>query len=287
MKHSKVRLWGTHTSTIISITLVLFVLGLLLLMEYHSYRFTQDAQERITYKVDLVPDVDSASVEMIIAEIKHIPYVKHFDYISKEEAADIFSAEIGDDFVGFLGYNPLYPSIMVNFHSDLLPDNSSQELQSFCKRMKQFDFVSDVSYQKVVVDTLYQIFHKITWFLIIFIALLLIVCILMIRSTIRIALYAQRETISTMRLVGATMGFVSRPFLFRSVLYGALGGLFADILLVITAYSFNQQFGLALMTSDHILWYGVIAAGIIVVGIIITWISTLLAVWHNLRHEIR
>lgn len=285
MKHNKVRLWGTATLTTLSITLVLFVFGMLILLEYHSYRLTQDAQERITYKVDLVPDVDSASVKLIMAEIEKTPYVKQFDYISKDEAAEIFSADIGEDFVNFIGYNPLYPSIMVNFHADLLPANASQFLDQFCKKMNHFPAVTGVNYQEVVVSELFSIFNKLTWFLIIFIALLLIACVLMIRSTILIALYSQRDTISTMRLVGATTHFISRPFLWRSALYGALGGLFADILIIISAYVFNKQLNLSIIYDSHIFWYALIALGIIIVGMVISWISTAIAIRRHLRHD--
>lgn len=286
MKQNKVKLWSTNTPTILSITLVLFVLGILLLLEYHSYRLTQDAQERITYKVDLAPDVDSAAVNLVISEIKKTPYVKQLDYISKEEAAEIFASDIGEDFVSFIGYNPLYPSVMVNFHADKLPADASQFLDQFCKKMGQFESVTGVSYQEVVVSELYSIFHKLTWFLIIFIAMLLIVCVLMIRSTIQISLYSQRETITTMRLVGATAHFISKPFLWRSLLYGALGGLFADIIIAISVYIFNQQFHLSIAFNEHLVFYGIIAATIIVIGIVITWISTGVAIRRHLRNEI-
>lgn len=285
-RKNKVNLWGTHTPTVLSITLVLFVLGLLILLEYHSYKFTQDAQERITYKVDLQPDTDTAAVNVLMAEIGKMPYVKHTEFISKEEAATIFSADLGEDFIDFLGYNPLYPSIMVNFRADMIPSNQSQVLNQFCKRMKNFECVTDVSYQEVVVGEVYTILNKMTWFLIIFVALLLIVCILMIRSTIRIALYAQRDTITTMRLVGATTRFISRPFVCRSLLYGALGGIFACVLIAITVFSFDKQLSLPLIGSNHMLNYAVIAGVIVLIGILITWCSTALAVRHYLKHEI-
>ena len=94
----------------LGITLVLFMLGLLLVIEYHSYRLTHDAQERITYKVDLSPDISDSIALADMAVVEKMPYVKHVDYISKQKAAAIFTEDLGEDFVGFIGYNPLYPS---------------------------------------------------------------------------------------------------------------------------------------------------------------------------------
>ena len=277
-KRIRANVWESKSSTILSITLVLFVLGVLTLIEYHSYRITQQTQERITYKVDLLPDVDTATVSQLRAEMEALPYVKQVDYISKEEAADLFSGEIGEDFVGFIGYNPLYPSFMVNFRADMLPKNSASELDNFCKAMSRHECVAGVNYQEVVVSELYDIFNKLTWFLIIFIALLLVACVLMIRSTVRLAFYSMRDTLQTMRLVGATMGFIARPFGRRALLYGAIGGLLADLLLAIMVMALDKQMNLALTLPEYLPHYCIIAAAIIAIGMLITWISTMPAI---------
>ena len=283
MKKNRVNVWESKPSTILSITLVLFVLGVLSLIEYHSYRITQQTQERITYKVDLLPDTDTATISQLKAKISSMPYVKQVDFISKEEAADLFSGEIGDDFVGFIGYNPLYPSFMVNFRADMLPQNSSKELDTFCAEMSKYDCVSGVNYQEVVVDELYNIFNKLTWFLIIFIFVLLITCVLIIRSTVHLAFYAMRDTLQTMRLVGATMRFIARPFGIRALCYGAIGGLLADILLAATITIFDKQMQLELLQPEYMSHYAVIAIAIVVIGMIITWLSTMPAIRRQIK----
>ena len=93
----KVNIWETHSSTILSITLVMFLLGLCLLVEYHAYRATHDMQERITFKVDLVPDITDEDAMTLKAEIESMPQVKHVDYISRQEAADLFTEELEED----------------------------------------------------------------------------------------------------------------------------------------------------------------------------------------------
>ena len=279
---NKVNLWGTHGATILGITLVLFMLGLLLTIEYHSYRLTHDAQERITYKVDLSPDVSDSLALADKALVEQMPYIKHVDYISKQQAAEIFTEDLGEDFVGFIGYNPLYPSLMVNFRVDLLPDNSTAELDRFCEEVAQLEGVTGVAYQENVVSELREVFYKLSWFLIIFVVLLLVITIVLIASLIRIAIYSRREAIGTMRMVGATAGFITRPFLWRSVLYGAMGGFIASLLTVITLGVFGNQFEIALIGPEHWIWYGGIAASLIIAGIAIAYLAT----WFTVRRYI-
>ncbi len=282
---SKVNLWGTHGTTVLGITLVLFMLGLLLSIEYHSYRLTHDAQERITYKVDLSPDVSDSLAVAVKGQVEQMKFVKHVDYISKAKAAEIFSEDLGEDFVGFIGYNPLYPSLMVNFNVSLLPDNSTEALDRFCAEVSRLEGVTGVAYQENVVSELREVFYKLSWFLIIFVALLLVITVVLIASLIRIAIYARRESIATMRMVGATSGFISRPFLWRSVLYGALGGAIASVLTFITLWVFSNEFELSLIAREHWLWYGAIAAMLILVGIAIAYISTAITVRRYIAHN--
>lgn len=271
---NKVNLWGTHGATILGISLVLFLLGLLLTLEYHSYRLTHDAQERITYKVDLAPDVSDSLALALKQHIADMSVVKQVDYISKEQAADIFSEDLGEDFVGFAGYNPLYPSLMVNFNVALLPDNNSETLDRFCNDMRDNPLVTGVAYQENIVNDLRDIFYKLSWFLIVFMALLLVITIVLISSLIRIALFSRRDTIATMRLVGAKASFIARPFLMRSLAYGAIGGLIADLLLLVTLWVFSNQFGVDLLLSCHLPWYALIALAIILVGLLISFLAT-------------
>lgn len=278
-----VNLWSNHTSTVISISLVLMVFGLLLFLGYHSYRATHDMQERITYKVDLSPDISDSLAMALKADIEGFDYVKHVDYISKEEAAKLFTEELGDDFVGFIGYNPLYPSLMVNFKSTLMPDREQSAMQTFTKTMSGKIGVTDVAFQENVASEVNEIFYRSFWFLIIFVALLLFVSIVLINNAIRITLLSQQPTIQTMRLVGAKNSFIARPFLWRSVLYGFLGALIAIALLSGMVYAYNQSFGLHLLDAQYFAAYAVIAAVILLSGILITWLATVFATHRNLK----
>lgn len=282
-KHSKVNLWGTHTSTVLSITLVLTMLGMLMMLEYHSYRQTHDLQEQTTFRVGLAPDIDEHAAMRIKQAIEAMPSVKHVDYISSDEAARIFTEDLGDDFVDFLGYNPLTPSFMVNLRADLLPDNHDNAISQFKHDVSQIEGVSAIEYQEKVVMELNSIYYKISWFLIFFIGLLLLLCVVLISSTIRIALYAQRDTIRTMRMVGAKVAFIARPFIRRGFFYGLLGGILASLLSIGVMWLFNNRLQLEINFNDHYVWYAGIAVVLIMVGMLISYFSTLFTVRRYVR----
>lgn len=276
----------------LSITLVLFLLGMCLLVEYHSYRITHDMQERITLKVDLEPAITDEIASVLKMQIEAMPEVKHVDYISKQKAAEIFSEDLNDDFVSFIGYNPLYPSMMVNLKVNYIPEvrqkGRTESIAAFASKVGALEYVTGVTYQETVVNELNDVFYKITWFLIIFMALLIIVSILLISSTIRIALYAQRETIRTMQLVGAKSGFIARPFIGRSIWFGLLGGLISIVILAIAIGALNQSFtGLDLLDQSHLIWYAGLAVIILLLGIFLSYMSTLFAVSRHLRQTIK
>ena len=249
-------------------------------------------QERITLKVDLEPAITDEIASGLKMQIEAMPEVKHVDYISKQKAAEIFSEDLNDDFVSFIGYNPLYPSMMVNLKVNYIPEvrqkGRTESIVAFASKVGALEYVTGVTYQETVVNELNDVFYKITWFLIIFMALLIIVSILLISSTIRIALYAQRETIRTMQLVGAKSGFIARPFIGRSIWFGLLGGLISIVILTIAIGALNQSFaGLDLLDQSHLIWYAGLAVIILLLGIFLSYMSTLFAVSRHLRQTIK
>ncbi|MBR1793334.1 MAG: permease-like cell division protein FtsX [Bacteroidales bacterium] len=283
MRKLRIDTGSNNTSTILSITMVLLTFGLLLIIEYHMQRQSFRAQEMLTYKVDLAEDTPDDVAKALTDSISNLPYVKRADYVSKEEAAEIFSGEIGEDFVSFIGYNPLSPTIMVNFWAEWDPEKQSRITDLFCQNIKKNNYVTGVAYQEHVVDTIQTLFRKVTLLLIFFGLLLLIICYLIIRNTVRIAIYAQRNTIQTMRMVGATRSFITRPYVWRSILYGTIAGLLADAILFLTFYIFNHEFSFALLHPHHFPRYATISIALIVIGIILSGLSTTTAVRRYLK----
>ena len=173
--------------------------------------------------------------------------------------------------------------VKVNFKTGILPEHETELIDRFIKKMGQYTCVTRVDYQENVVSDLDDLFFKMAWFLLIFIVLLLLICVVLINNTIKIAIYSTQQTIQTMRLVGAKNSFIAAPFLRRSVIFGILGGLIADVLMAGVAYSFSTQFGIDVLDQKHWIAYGVMLIGIPIVGVIISYFSTLVSVHHFLK----
>lgn len=281
-----VKLWGTHTSTILSITLVLFVLGLLMLLGLHSYQYTNTIEESVLYNVILSPDTDEPTALAIKGDLENkdvYPYVKSVYYISKDEAAHNFSTELGDDFVAFTGYNPLFPSLEITLKTNVLDVNNDKTIRHLVNTLKQNECVEDVVYQENVVEEMNSTLRKLGWFMIGIIALLLFVSIMLINTNIRITIYEKRFTIKTMQLVGAKRGFIIAPYLRRSLLYGFLGGLIAIALEVVLVYIVNNQFNIGIDFTENRNYYIVLGAIILALGMVISFVSTYFSLLRYIR----
>lgn len=285
-RHGKIRLWAGKTSTVFSIMLVLFVFGLLLFVEYHSYKATHEMQERISYQVDLNIETTEEEALSLKDELLTLDYVKSVDYISADEAARLFSAELEEDFLTLLdSVNPLYPTLMVTLKARNNPNAMLESRKQFEKEVNEYTNVEGVTYHETMLNDLNQIFYKLSWILIVFMLVLLIVSVALISTTIRISIYSNRNTIKTMSMVGAKMGFITRPFLWRSILYGFLGAVFAIVLMFAAIYVFNKQFHLALFHPRYFTGYEMIVALVFVVGIAISFIATYFSVHRHIRNK--
>lgn len=283
-QHGKIKLWSGRTSTVFSIMLVLFVFGLLMFVEYHSYMATHKMQERIAYQVDLNDETSEEEALALRDELLTLDYVKSVDYISADEAARLFSIQLEEDILTLLdSVNPLYPTLMVTLKAGNNPTKMMEVQKRFEKEVNTYTNVDGVTYHESMLNDLSQIFYKLSWFLIIFVVLLLFVSVALISTTIKISIFSNRHTIRTMSMVGAKMGFITRPFLWRSVIYGFLGALFATILMYGVIYVFNKQFHLALFHPRYFEGYIFMVAAIFVIGIAISMIATYFSVHRHIR----
>ena len=287
-RQKSVKLWGTYTSTILSISLVLFVFGLLLILGLHSYQYTNNIQEGVMYNVILSPDIEEANamdLQKRLQDKREFPYVKSVYYISKDEAARNFSQELGEDFVEFAGYNPLFPSLEVTLKSDFQQNKNTEHRKQFINKLKQSVYVTDVVFQENMVDELNTIFTKVGWFMAIITVLLLFVSIMLITCTIKLVIYSKRYTIKTMQLVGAKRSFIIAPFLRKSVLYGFLGGLIAIVLLGVLIYITNDQLSIGIDFVANEIPYIAVGSIILLFGIVISLCSTYFSLVHYLRKD--
>ena len=196
--------------------------------------------------------------------------VKAITYLAKEDAAEIFSKEIGEEFVGFLGYNPLLDAISVQLYSNKIDIYS---IEKFIKNLNNFDFIEEVEYDKPLVDALNKNFEKIGLWIFILSIVFFITSFILINNSIKISIYSKREIIKTMQLVGATSKFIRKPFIWTYIKISFLSSIVSILLLLtlITQLS-NQIEDINFFTKSNDLL--ILGCFIIIFGITTSFISS-------------
>lgn len=278
-KSNKKRLQTSTVTTIISISLVLFMLGMLGLIVLHAGKLSNYVKENIGFSVILKENTKEASILEFQKKLDTEPFVKSTDYITREQAAEELTKELGEDFIDFLGYNPLLATVDVRLNADYANNDSLIILE---KKLLNNRVVKEVFYHKSLVDLVNQNIRKISLVLLTFSALLLLISVALINNTIRLSVYSKRFLIKTMQLVGATRSFISRPFILKSLLHGLISAVIAIALLIVVLYFAQQTIPELVDIKDIDMFLGVFGA-ITVTGLIITGFSTLFAVLRYLN----
>ena len=164
--------------------------------------------------------------------------VKDINYLSKEDAAKIFSSEIGEEFVGFLGYNPLLDAVSVQLKGDKI---DIYFIDSFIKNLNNFQFIEEIEYDKPLVDALTRNFEKIGLWILIISIVFFITSFILINNSIKISIYSKRDIIKTMQLVGATSKFIRRPFIFQYLKISLFSSITSILILYLLVYQLNLQ----------------------------------------------
>lgn len=271
-----------YVSTVISIALVLLMTGLLGLILVHAKNLSKYVKENIVLNIIVNEGAKEVDVTALQKQLDANPYVLKTQYVSKELAARNLTKDLGEDFVDFLGYNPLLSSIDVYLKADYA-NNAS--IQTFTATVNKNPLVKEVVYQKSLIDMVNQNIKGIGLVILAFASILLIIAVALINNTIRLAIYSQRFLIKSMQLVGATKSFIRKPFLTYGVLHGLLGGLIAVILLLLTLYFAQQQVPEMIILRD---WFefSLVFIGVIGIGVLISGLSTYFAVSKFLRLKI-
>ena len=272
-KYQKRRLISSYFSVVISISLVLFLLGLLGLLVLNSKRVADYFKEQISVTIFLKNDAKEVEVTQLKQSLALAEYTKSADYISKEQAAEEHSVTIGENFTDYLGYNPLQNSIDVHLIADFVTPELIEEITL---EINNKDFVDDVVYDKPLIAKLTENVKKISFWVLIVSSVFLFIAVLLINSSIRLSVYAKRFTIKTMQMVGATKKFIRRPFIWRSVRLGILGSIIAMMGMGVVLYYLNISFAELKLIEDKIVLIALFGF-IFFMGVFITWISTFIA----------
>ncbi len=255
------------------------MLGILGILILNAKRLSDYVKENLGFTVYLNDDVKEADANYLRKLLDASPYVRSTDYISKDRAALELKEELGEDFISFLGYNPLSAAIDVKLKADYANQDSVAKIK---KKLADYKQVKEVNYQESLIDQVNKNVSKISLIILIFSALMLFIALVLINNTIRLSVYSKRFIINTMKLVGATWGFIRQPFLLRSMLHGLYAGFIAILLLVGLVYKINEEFGDIINVADS-QSLAIIFSLVALTGVIINLISTFFAVNKFLR----
>lgn len=270
---------SVYVSTVISIALVLLMTGLLGLILVHAKNLSKYVKENIVINIIVNDNVSEGDVLALQKDIEKDPFVLQSQYISKEIAAKNLTEDLGEDFVEYLGHNPLLPSIDVYLKEQYANTDS---ISTFIDKVSKNSRIKEVIYQESLIDMVNKNIRVIGIVVLAFTIILLIIAVALINNTIRLAIYSQRFLIKSMQLIGATKSFIRKPYILYGVVHGLIGALIAILLLLFTLQFAQKQVPELVFLRD---WFEflVIFVVVILLGILISGLSTYFAVTKYLR----
>jgi cell division transport system permease protein len=278
-KYARRRLQSSYLSTVISVSLVLFMLGLLGLIVLHAKKLSDYVKENIGVSVIIKEDTQPVDVIRLKKSLEGAKYVKTSQYITKDQAAKKLQEDLGEDFITFLGYNPLLSSIELRLKAQYANNDSIAWIE---KDLLKNERIKEVFYQKSLVEMVNENIKKISLVILGFSGILMLIAIALINNTIRLSIYSKRFIIKSMQLVGATKGFIRKPFLFAGIFQGIFASFIAIGLLWGVLYFAQKEVPELFELQDTQLFltlFGVVA----LLGVFISLISTFFAVRKYLK----
>jgi cell division transport system permease protein len=271
-----------YISTIFSIALVLLMLGMLGLILVHAKNLSNYVKENIVLNIIVDEGAKETDVLAFQKELNNNIAVKQTQYVNKEVAQHNLTKDLGEDFVNFLGYNPLLSTIDVYMKADYANNKNIDALKI---SIEKNPLVKEVVYQSSLIDMVNKNISTISLIVLAFAVILMVIAIALINNTIRLAIFSQRFLIKSMQLVGATKNFIRKPFILVAALHGLIASFIAIIILLGFLYYAQTELPEILILRNYT-EFGIVLVGMVAVGILITSLSTLLAVSKYLRLKI-
>ncbi len=281
-KIAKSRLRSSYLSSIVSISLVLFMMGLLGLVVLHAKKISDYVKENFQVTVFLKENTRDVDAMAFQKTLDASPYFKSTQFVTKDEAAKRLQEKLGEDFVSFLGYNPLLPTIDVHLNAPYANDASLNTIKAELSKNKM---VQEVHYEPILINQVNKNIRTIGLIILIFCGLLFVIALALINNAIRLSMYSKRFLIRSMQLVGATKSFIRKPFIFQGVLQGFYGSIIAIAMLTGLTYLAQRQMPELFELQDMKL-FGILFGLVIVLGLVISWISTHMAVRKYLKLQL-
>jgi cell division transport system permease protein len=267
------RLISSYFSVVLSISLVLFLLGILGILVLNTKKLGDHFKEQIKVTIFLKDSAKNVEIDQLQQSLALSDYTKEVLFVSKEDAAEQLKEEIEEDFLGFLGYNPLKNAIDLSLLAQFVTQDQIEEIVA---QINSKSFVSEVIYDQPLVDLLNNNIKKISFWILLISGIMTLIAVLLINSSIRLALYSKRFIIKTMQMVGATKGFIRKPFMITNIKLGIIGALTAQLSLGILLGYLDYLFpSLGLLNDLPLL--GTLSIAIFTIGIVIAASSTFFA----------
>lgn len=282
-KFQKRRLISSYFSVVLSIFLVLFLLGILGFFIINSRKLADDFKEQIAMTVFFKNEANDSILKSFGTELKAARFAKSFVYVSKDVAAKQHSDIIGEDFLTFLGENPLQNSYDIHLKAQFVERDSIAKIET---RLRQNAMISDIVYDKQLVNLVNDNIKKVSMWILIISGFLTVVAVLLINSSLRLSIYSNRFIIKTMQMVGATKSFIRKPFVMRSIKLGLFGAGLAILALLGVLIYVESNFP-TLGILDDKLTIALVLLAVLGIGVLITWLSTYFATQRflNLRTD--
>jgi cell division transport system permease protein len=276
-KFQKRRLISSYFSVVLSVFLVLFLVGILGLFVLNSKKLSDDFKEQIAMTVFFKEEAHDTILKNFAAELKNAKYVK------KEDAAKVHTEIIGEDFMTFLGANPLQNSFDIHLKADYIDSSNIRKIEN---KLRENPMISDIVYDKQLVNLVNDNIKKVSFWILIISGFLTLVAVLLINSSMRLSIHSNRFIIKTMQMVGATKAFIRKPFIWKSIKLGLIGSALAVVSLIVTLLYLDSSYpNLGILDEKFLIT--LVLIGVVGVGIIITWLSTYFATQRflNLRTD--
>jgi cell division transport system permease protein len=282
LKYFRRKARRTTVTAVISISLVLFLLGLFSVLVMNAKMLSDYVKEHLEVQIYLNDEAELKDIKTLERQMKAMPYVKELDFVSKEAAVTVLTADLGEDFVDFLGYNPLLSSFNMTVTANFANSDSLKLVKAF---LLANPAVKEVYYQENVLDLINKNLQTIALVIAGFSVLLLLITITLINNSIRLSLYSQRFLIKSMQLVGATAWFIKKPYLLKSFLQGLLS-VFVSVALLFGVMQVSDAQLPELRDLRNDTYTLIIGAGMLLIGLVISLVSTWFAISKYLRNTI-
>ena len=271
--YQKRRLRSSYFSVVISIALVLFMVGFLGLVLLKSTQVANHFKEEVVITLFLKNDTSKDQIENLRNSLIKEIFTRKIVYISKDDAAKFYAEDLGEDFVNYLGTNPLKNSIDIYLNPGFV---TPEKMGEIAERFKDNSYVFEVSYDKPLVTFLTQNIQRVSFWLFVISSFFGLIALILINSSIRLSVYSKRFNIKTMQMVGATKGFIRKPFIWNGVQLGFIGAIISLIGLSVVIYYIDQKIPTLQLTTDYTT-LAYLGGGILIIAFVISWLSTFFA----------